>query len=210
MRFYDISIGISPDLPIWPGDPLIELERFSEIEKGESANVTKISCCVHVGTHVDAPLHYIEGGAGIDDLPLEVMIGRAYVVDLPNASRLDAETLDQAGVPPRTRRLLFKTRNSSLWKKDSGEFQKDYVGVDNSGAEWLVRKGIQLVGIDYLAIAPFEESTEPHRILLNAGILILEGLNLIEVQRGRYTLYCLPIKIMGSDGAPARAILAGV
>ena len=104
----------------------------------------------------------------------------------------------------------MKTRNSTLWENNGREFRQDYLGVDNSGAEWLVRKGIQLVGIDYLGIAPFEQPEDTHRILLKAGIVILEGLNLSDVGRGRYTLFCLPIKIIGSDGAPARAILAGV
>lgn len=210
MRLYDISVGVSPDLPIWPGDPSVELEQFSKISDGESANVSKISCCVHVGTHVDAPIHFIEGGAGTDSLPLEVLIGRAYVVDLTYASRINANTLDEARIPPRTRRLLFKTMNSDFWDSDGKKFRQDYVGVDVSGAEWLVRKGIQLVGIDYLAIAAFDQTIESHRILLKAGIIILEGLNLSEVHRGRYSLYCLPMKIVGSDGAPARAILAGV
>ena len=210
MRLYDISVGISPDLPIWPGDPSLKLERFIKIEEGGDANVTRIGCCVHIGTHVDAPVHYVENGVGIDELPLEVLIGRAYVVDLNEASKIDAETLDDAGVPPRTRRLLFKTKNSALWRSNRKDFHRNYVGVDSSGAEWLVRKGIQLVGIDYLGIAPFEETTEPHQILLKAGTVILEGLDLSQVGRGRYTLYCLPIKIVGSDGAPARAILAGV
>jgi arylformamidase len=106
--------------------------------------------------------------------------------------------------------LLFKTRNSTLWENGETNFQKDYVGIDRTGAEWLVRKGIQLVGIDYLSIAHFEDPAEPHRILLGSGMVILEGINLTEIQRGRYTLYCFPIKIMESDGAPARAILAGV
>jgi len=210
MRLYDISIGISSDLPIWPGDPPLKLERFNKIEEGENANVTKMSCCVHVGTHIDAPLHYIEGGIGIDSLSLEVLIGRAYVVDLTEVDMIDAEILDQAGIPPRTRRLLFKTRNSALWSTKKENFHHDYVGVDRSGSEWLVRKGIQLVGIDYLGIAPFSQAAEPHEILLKAGTVILEGLDLSEVGRGRYTLYCLPIKIIGCDGAPARAILAGV
>jgi arylformamidase len=210
MRLYDISVGLSPDLPIWPGDPPLELERFSKIEDGEDANVTKMSSCVHIGTHVDAPCHYIDGGAGVDSFPIEVLIGRAYVVDLPEAEVIDAETLNGARIPPRTRRLLLKTKNSNLWGHDSHDFHQDYVGVDSSGAEWLIRKGIQLVGIDYLGIAPFEQTGEPHRILLKAGMVVLEGLDLSQVGRGRYTLYCLPIKIVGSDGAPARAILAGV
>jgi len=210
MRLYDISVGISSETPIWPGDPFIEIERFSRIEDGRDANVTRMNACVHAGTHIDAPLHFIEGGMSVDALPLEVLLGRAYVVDLPNADKVDEATLEKAQIPPRTRRLLFKTRNSSLWEENEKEFQSDFVGVDSSGAEWLVRKGIQLVGIDYLGIAPYEESAQPHRILLEAGVVILEGLNLSEVQRGRYTLYCFPIKIIGSEGAPARAILAGV
>ncbi len=209
MRLYDISVGISPDLPIWPGDPPLKLEQFSKIEDGADANVSKIKCCVHVGTHVDAPSHYIDGGVGVDSLPLEILIGRAYVVDMTEAENIDAESLDQAGVPPRTRRLLFKTKNSTFWGSGR-EFHRDYVGVDRSGAEWLVSKGIQLVGIDYLGIGPFDQTKEPHQILLKAGLVILEGLDLSQVGRGRYTLYCLPIKIIGSDGAPARAILAGV
>jgi len=210
MRLYDISVGISPDLPVWPGDPSVEITRLGSIEEGEDANVSRIDTCVHVGTHVDAPLHFIEGGASVDSLPLEVLIGRAYVVDLPQAKLLDETILQNAQIPPRTRRLLFKTRNSSLWESGEKQFQKDYVGIDRSGAEWLVRKGIQLVGIDYLSIASYEDTVEPHRILLEAGMVILEGINLSEIQRGRYTLYCFPIKIIGSDGAPARAILAGV
>ena len=210
MRLYDISVGISSDLPVWPGDPSIEIERISSIKSGADANVSRINACVHIGTHIDAPLHFIEGGASVDVLPLEVLVGRAYVVDLPHATLLDETTLENAHIPPRTRRLLFKTRNSSLWASGEKEFQTDYVGVDTSGAEWLVRRGIQLVGIDYLGIASYESPAEPHRILLKAGMVILEGLNLSEIQRGRYTLYCFPIKIMGSDGAPASAILAGV
>ena len=210
MRLYDISVGISSEIPIWPGDPSIEIERFSRIEEGEDANVTRMNACVHAGTHIDAPLHFIEGGMSVDALPLEVLLGRAYVVDLPDADKVDETTLEKAQIPPRTRRLLFKTRNSFLWEENEKEFQRDFVGVDSSGAEWLVRKGIQLVGIDYLGIAPYEESAQPHRILLEADVVILEGLNLSEVQRGRYTLYCFPIKIIGSEGAPARAILAGV
>jgi arylformamidase len=210
MRLYDISVGISADLPVWPGDPSVEIERIGNIKDGEESNVSRMGASVHIGTHVDAPLHFFEGGASIESLPLEVLIGRAYVVDLPDAKVIDAKTLEDAKIPPRTRRLLFKTSNSSFWANGEKQFQEDYVGVDRSGAEWLVRKGIQLVGIDYLSIAMFDDPAEPHRILLEAGMVILEGVNLSEIQRGRYTLYCFPIKIIGSDGAPARAILAGV
>jgi arylformamidase len=210
MRIYDISLRVSPDLPVWPGDPPIVLKRVSKIEDGANANVSHYSGSVHSGTHIDAPKHFIRDGSGIDAIPLEVMIGRAYVIDLSKSSILDADTLDGAGIPPRTKRLLLKTKNSDLWAKGVTEFQEDFVAVDPSGAAWIARKGVQLVGVDYLSVAPFKQSVEPHRILLGAGIVILEGLNLNEVRQGRYNLYCLPLNFVDSDGAPARAILTGV
>jgi arylformamidase len=210
MRIYDISLGVSPELPVWPGDPPIVLKRVAKIEDGANANVTHFSGSVHSGTHIDAPIHFLENGAGVDSLPLNILIGRAYVIDLSDASVIDAETLGAAGIPPRTKRLLLKTKNSELWAKWETRFHEDFVGVNKSGAEWLIRKGVRLVGIDYLSIAPFKQSKEPHQILLGAEVVILEGLNLFEVRQGRYNLYCLPLKLMGSDGAPARAILTGV
>lgn len=210
MRIYDISLGVSPDLPVWPGDPPIVLKRVAKIEDGANANVTHFSGSVHSGTHIDAPIHFLENGAGVEALPLNILIGRAYVIDLSDATVLDAETLEAAGIPPRTKRLLLKTKNSELWAKWETRFQEDFVGVNKSGAEWLIRKGVRLVGIDYLSIAPFKQSKEPHQILLGAEVVILEGLNLYEMRQGRYNLYCLPLKLMGSDGAPARAILTGV
>lgn len=210
MRFYDISVGLSTDLPVWPGDPLPEVIRVSQIADGDSDNVTRITCTVHTGTHVDAPLHFIEGGRSVEDLSLEAMIGRVYVIDLPKASVLDAKTLERAGIPPRTRRVLFKTKNSSLWAQGVRSFQKDFVGLDPSGAEWIARKGMQLVGVDYISVAAIEQGDKTHRILLQAGVILLEGINLNRIRQGRYTLYCLPMKIVGSEGAPARAILAGV
>jgi len=210
MRIYDVSVGISPQMPVWPGDPPVSLKRVSEIAKGANANVSRLECGVHIGTHVDAPSHFIDGAPDVETLSMKVLNGRAYVVDLPEADVLDAETLEEAGIPPRTRRLLFKSRNSEFWPSEGSEFRTDFVGVDRSGAEWLVKKGVQLVGIDYLSIAPYKQSRPTHRVLLNAGVVVIEGLDLSQVSRGRYTLHCLPLKLMGSDGAPARAILVGV
>jgi arylformamidase len=139
-----------------------------------------------------------------------VLVGRVYVVHLPRADVLDARVLDAAGIPPRTRRVLFRTRNSTQWARGERGFRKDYIAVAPSGAEWLVRKGVHLVGVDYLSVAPFEKTEETHRILLGAGVVVVEGLYLADVKQGRYTLYCLPLKLIGSDGAPARAILVGV
>lgn len=210
MRIYDITLGVSPNLPVWPGDPPIVLERVSKIEEGKNSNVSHYAASVHAGTHLDAPSHFIQDGVGIDAIPLEAMIGRAYVIDLSDSDLLDADTFESAGIPPRTKRLLIKTRNSELWERGETKFHKDFVAVDPSGAEWLARKGVQLVGVDYLSVAPFKRSREPHTILLGAGIVVLEGINLSEVRQGRYNLYCLPMKLVGSDGAPARAILTGV
>ena len=207
---YDISVGVSPEIPVWPGDPPVVLERLKSIENGDEANVSHIQSSVHVGTHIDAPIHFVEGGATVDAIPLKSLLGRAYVVDLRKADVLDAATLEAAPIPPRTRRLLFKTRNSELWTSGERSFQRDFVAVDASGAEWLVKKGVKLVGVDYLSVAPFNDGVPTHTILLEAGVVVVEGLDLARVSKGRYTLYCLPVKLMGSDGAPARAVLVGV
>ena len=210
MRIYDLTVGISPGLPVWPGDPPVILERVKKIAEGANANISRLECGVHTGTHVDAPLHFIDGAPGIDSLSLKVLTGRAYVIDLRNAQVLDAATLEASEIPPRTRRILFKTRNSALWARQEKEFQTDFVAVEASGAEWLVRKGVQLVGVDYLSVAPYGNSRPTHRILLEAGVAVVEGLDLSQVSQGRYALYCLPLKLVGSDGAPARVILVGV
>ena len=210
MRIYDISVGISPEIPVWPGDAPVRLERVQSMDAGAHANVSRFEAGVHVGTHIDAPLHFIPGGRSVEAIPLKTMIGRAYVIELKRAEVLDASTLEGAGIPPRTRRLLFKTRNSEYWTKGEPKFRRDFVAVDSSGAEWLVRKGVRLVGVDYLSVAPFGDAAPTHRILLEAGVVIVEGLNLAAVARGRYTIYCLPLKLIGSDGAPARVILVGV
>jgi arylformamidase len=210
MRIYDISVGISPDIPVWPGDAPVRLERTQSIDRGDHANVSRFEAGVHVGTHLDAPLHFLRAGKSVDAIPLKSLIGRAYVVDLRRAGTLDGPTLEAARIPPRTRRLLFKTKNSDLWTRGDHKFRRDFVAVDPTGAEWLVRKGVRLVGVDYLSVAPFGEGTPTHRILLEAGVVIVEGLNLTGVAQGRYTIYCLPLKLIGSDGAPARVVLVGV
>jgi arylformamidase len=197
-------------MPVWPGDPPLILEPLKSIADGAHANVSRLACSVHVGTHIDAPRHFIDGAKGVDKLSLNVLMGRAYVINLPEALVIDAAILESAGIPPRTRRVLFKTRNSRYWAMGERQFQKDFVAIDASGAQWLVRKRVQLVGVDYLSVAPFDHGIQTHKILLGAGTVIVEGLNLSEVSQGRYKLYCLPIKLIGSDGAPARAILVGV
>jgi arylformamidase len=210
MRIYDISLTISPDSVVWPTDPRVVLERIEKIEDGANANVSRIDISVHTATHVDAPFHFINGAETVENLPLKTLTGRAYVLHLPDVDEIDAAVLERSEIPPRTRRLLFKTRNSEYWANQASKFQEDFVGISEDGARFLVDRGVKLVGVDYLSVAPYKQSRPTHQVLLQAGVVIVEGLDLSKVSQGRYTLYCLPLKLAGSDGAPARAVLVGV
>ncbi len=212
MRTYDISLTLSPHLPVWPGEPGIKLHRIKSMEHGDAANVTAVEMGAHCGTHVDAPFHFLGGDAAtVDCLPVSVLAGRVYVLHLADdVSLITAEVLKQAVIPPRTRRILFRTRNSNWWAAGDNTFHKDFVALSIDGAQYLVRLGIRLVGIDYLSIAPFTDGAPTHRMLLGNNVVVVEGLDLSQVTQGRYTLSCLPLKLLGADGAPARAILIGV
>jgi arylformamidase len=208
MTIFDISLDISPSLPVWPGDPAIQLKQISFMDKGDVCNVSHLAMGVHAGTHVDAPHHFLNDGRTVENLDLEVLTGKAYLVQFADAKNAISEKiLSEAGIPEGVVRLLIKTRNSKLWAMGEDEFSKEFVAISADGAEWLVRRGIKLVGVDYLSVAPFGEGLPTHKILLEAGIIALEGLNLSSVSQGYFELYCLPLKLMGSDGAPARAIL---
>jgi len=208
MTIHDISLTLSPDLPTWPGDPGLELDLFESMDKGAHVNVTKISTSVHVGTHVDAPHHFLNDGRTVEQLPLDVLTGPCYVAQLPDGvEEITAEVLDRTEITSDMKRVLFGTRNSHLWARGEIKFHTDFVAIAEDGAEWLVERGIQLVGVDYLSVAPYGDSGPTHHVLLKAGVVIVEGLNLSNVMRGFYDLYCLPLKIAGCDGAPARAIL---
>jgi arylformamidase len=208
MTIHDISLTISPDLPTWPGDPGLELERISSMDEGADANVTRISAAVHLGTHVDAPHHFLNNGRTVEGLSLEVLTGPCYVLQLPDGiDAITAEVLERSEITSDMKRILFGTSNSHLWAKGEKAFQTDFVAITEDGAEWLVERGVQLVGVDYLSVAPYGDSVPTHKILLGAEVVIVEGLNLSKVMRGFYDLYCLPLKIADSDGAPARAIL---
>lgn len=211
MHTYDLTLTISPEIPVWPGDPSVDLHRVSKIEEGANANVSHIKMSVHTGTHVDAPIHFLENGKSVDELPLNILMGRAYVVHLRDSVNLiTAEILDSADIPPRTRRVLMRTRNSVIWTKGNLPFQENFVAIDEGAAEYLVKRGVKLVGVDYLSVAPYKNSAPTHKILLKAGLVVVEGLNLSKVSQGRYNFFCLPLKLAGSDGSPARAILVGV
>lgn len=209
MEIFDISLTISPSLPVWPGDPRVTLERVSKIEEGNEANVSRMELGVHTGTHVDAPFHYLgNGSTTVEELQLDELIGKAFVLHVPDEVRLiTAQVLRQSNLPPGVNRLLIKTSNSSAWVREERDFRENFVAVSPDGADYLVECNVRVIGVDYLSVAPYIDTTPTHVILLEAGVIIIEGLNLSEVPQGEYDLYCLPLKIKGSDGAPARAIL---
>jgi arylformamidase len=206
MKIYDVTVAISNDLPVYPGDPPIHIERTQSLEKGDIARVSRLSISTHIGTHVDPPYHFMKDGVALDQAPLEVFIGPARVVDVGDASSIDAallSTFDFDGAS----RVLFKTRNSRFWS-ETKEFQKDFVYLETDAAEALVARGVKLVGIDYLSIEKFgfDEPTT-HWTLLGNDVYILEGLDLSAIAPGDYELICLPLKIKDGDGGPARVVL---
>ncbi|MEW6651275.1 MAG: cyclase family protein [Chloroflexota bacterium] len=208
MKIFDISLTITPALATWPGDPKVVLERVNKMEDGANANVSRLDMGVHTGTHVDAPFHFIPVGETVESMRLDVLIGIAWVVHIPDEVRvITRETLEKARLPEEPVRVLFRTRNSQLWQIEADTFHADFVGIDASGAQYLVEKGVQLVGVDYLSVAPYKLSRPTHQILLKAQVVVIEGLNLSAVEAGQYRLVCLPLKLGGSDGAPARAVL---
>jgi len=210
MKIYDISVPISPSLPVWPGDPPVTLEQTSSMDKGAHDNVSRLACGVHTGTHVDAPHHFLNDHRTVESLALDVLIGPAQVVQLPaEVGVVTADVLEKAAVDSATTRLLLKTRNSELWAQGKTEFDTGFVGISADAASWLVDRSIKLIGIDYLSVAPYHQSIPTHRTLLEAGMIVLEGADLSTVQPGQYQLYCLPLKLVGSDGAPARVVLIG-
>jgi arylformamidase len=206
MKIYDITVPISTELPVYPGDPPIELERVMSLDKGDIANVTRLCCSTHIGTHVDPPSHFIAGAMPLDQLPLETLIGPARVVDVGDAPFIDAAVLERCNLDGATR-VLFKTRNSEFWP-EAKEFREDFVYIEPEAAEILVSRGVQLVGIDYLSVEKFNfDEPATHLILLGAGVVVVEGLALGDVPPGDYELVCLPLKIKDGDGAPARVVL---
>ena len=210
MPIYDISVTISPQIPVWPDDPAVEVKLTRSIDRGDHANGSWLGLSAHTGTHVDAPHHFLNDGRTVESLPLDVLTGPCFVEQLPDpVEAITQEVLDRQFISEGTKRVLFGTANSHLWAHGEKAFHKDFVGITEGGARWLVDHGIKLVGVDYLSVAPFGHSGPTHRVLLEAGVVIVEGLNLSQVPRGFYDLYCLPLKIAGCDGAPARAILVG-
>jgi len=202
----DITVPIYTGMPFYPGDPGADIRPHLMIAAGDIANISELSLGSHTGTHIDAPAHFENGKATVDELPLDLLVGRARVIDLTGVessiSRDHLEDLKLAGVE----RLLIKSSNSALMSLP--RFDPDYVSLSAKAADFLVRLGVRLVGIDYLSIEQFKSESYPvHHTLLGAGVVVLEGIDLTAAAPGDYELICLPLKLRGGDGAPARAIL---
>lgn len=203
-QLIDISMPLNASTPIWPGSPGFSSRSHLSLASGDVANATLLGLDAHCGTHVDAPRHLVPAGPTIDEVGLSALIGSASVVDVSGSKAIDAATLDARQIPDGTERLLLRTDNAS---RPGRQFHEDYVALTPDAARWVVRRGIRLVGIDYLSIQRYEDPPDVHEILLGAGVLILEGIDLRGVTAGRWTLVCLPLRVTGIEAAPARAVL---
>ena len=205
-EWLDVSVTVRHGMPHWPGNPPIVLERVQDIGLGDECNVSHLAMGVHSGTHMDGPVHFIHDAHGLDEMPLTATMGDARVIEIADPARITADEL-RAHAPQRGERLLFHTQNSErCW--DAGHFVEDFVSVGEDAAVFLVECGVRTVGIDYLSVGGYaSDGASVHRILIDAGVWIIEGLDLSGVPAGDYELICLPVKLHGSDGAPARAVL---
>ncbi|HSI91892.1 MAG TPA: cyclase family protein [Jiangellaceae bacterium] len=202
----DVSVPVAEHLTVFPGTPGAAVHQVHSLDQGDQANVSELRMSTHTGTHVDAPVHFVAGAAGIDKLDLDALNGPARVISVPDVQRIGPEALSRHE-PGRGERILLRTRNSdTAWYQR--EFDPDYAHLTAQAARLLVQRGIAAVGIDYLSIGGEEfDTVETHRVLLGAGVAVLEGLDLCDVEPGRYELRCLPLRVAGGDGAPARALL---
>jgi arylformamidase len=205
----DISVTLYDGMVHWPGDPPVHIKRVKDMERGDNANLSLISMGAHSGTHVDAPIHFIRGGRGIDTIPLDAIVGRARVIEIHDPESIKPGELVHHRIR-RGERILFKTRNSTqVWQTDA--FIKDFVFLSREAAQFLVDRGVSVVGIDYLSVGGYKRGGgETHRTLLEGGVWTIEGLELSGVTPGYWHLICLPLKLKQGDGAPARAILMPV
>jgi arylformamidase len=205
-EWIDVSVPVRPGMVHWPEDPEVSLERTKSIAEGEAANLTRLDMSAHTGTHMDAPLHFFDEDPGIEALPLDIALGPARVVRIEGEEPIDRGHVEELDLRS-GERILFRTVNSERrwWDRD---FDPSYVHVSLEAAELLGEVGVALVGVDYLSVGGYEnDGVETHRALLGAGVWIVEGLNLSTVEPGDYELICLPVKLVDSDGAPARALL---
>jgi arylformamidase len=210
VKVHDVSLVLRPDMVTWPGEPGPKFMPLRRIAMGDTANVSLITFGNHTGTHVDPPIHFIDGANTVDNLPIDALVGPCRVVAFADSGHVTGEWLDGANVPAGTERLLFRTRNSDRWADPTAAFTRDFTAIDASAARWCVEHRVKLVGVDYLSIEPQgpEKKGYPvHNTLLHANVVIIEGLDLRGIAAGDYELVCAPIKLLGGDGAPARVFL---
>ncbi len=208
MKIHDVTLVLRPGMPTWPGEDGPSIEPLRRIARGDGANVSVVRFANHTGTHVDPPIHFIEGANTVDKLPVDALAGPCRVIAYDGETHISAAWLESHGVAG-AERVLFKTRNSELWRTGA-PFDEHFVAVDVSGAEWLVAHRVKLVGVDYLSVEPFGSGKIGHPVhvkLLAASVVIVEGLDLSNVGAGAYELFCGPIKLERGDGAPARVFL---
>lgn len=204
----EASAPVKTGMLHWPGEPEVSIYKIASISKGDEANVSGMSMSVHTGTHMDAPYHFLNGGKDISKVPFEALIGRALVIDVKNPERVDVKDLEGYNIKPQSRVLLMTDNSRKEWF--NREFSSDYVGLSARAAGYLAEKKVQLVGIDFLSIGTYDEDADVHKTLLSQGIWIIEGLYMNNITEGLYDMICLPLRLIGSDGAPARAVLRKV
>jgi arylformamidase len=206
-EWIDVSVPLRSRMVHWPGDIPVSIEQTMDLDRGDACNLRTISMSAHTGTHMDAPLHFVSGGESIDQMPLDAAVGPARVIAIANEALVTAGELE-AHRPRPGERLLLKTANGARCWQNGRCFLKKFVHLNAEAACFLVNSGIRTLGVDYLSVGAYGgDGAETHRILLEAGIWIVEGLDLSRVEPGEYEFVCLPLKIAGGDGAPARAIL---
>ena len=204
-EWLDISVMIGPGMVSWPGDPAVRVTRTKNMDKGDRDNVSLLEMGSHTGTHMDAPLHFFKKGKPLNRMPIHAVVGPARVLEIRNKQSIEPQDLKRFRIKP-GERILIKTGNSGYWK--TGIFHKDFAYITPATAEYLVISGAITVGVDYLSVGGYKkDGALTHQILLKGGIWIIEGLDLSGIKPGEYDLVCLPLKIAGSDGAPARAII---
>jgi arylformamidase len=208
--YIDVTLPLRPEMPFWPDSAGLHISPVKRMASGGVCNLSSLTIDLHAGTHVDAPWHYVDEGTTTEYLSIDTMLGPCYLVHLPNVTEVTAADLQAADIPAGTTRLLLRTSNSQLWKAGVPQFRKDFVGLPADGARWLVEHKISLIGVDYLSVGPFGRGIETHKIVLGAGMVVVEGLYLADVEPGHYELICLPIRLVGAEGAPARVLLRAV
>ncbi len=207
-EYEDITLALNSELPFWPQSYGVRLEWRKLLTAGHDCNASILHCDIHAGTHLDAPYHHLSDGHDVTGFGLAQLCGSARVVDIPGVRSIQPDDLDRIDVPDKCKRLLIRTENNRLWRSaQHASFFPGYTALSEAGARWVVERKISLVGIDYLSIQPFQSEPLVHQILLDAGTAVLEGIDLNGVESGAWELICLPLRLVGAEGSPVRAIL---